>query len=91
MDYFWTDCPRCGCQVAVNYTVHPDRVSGSVRRWSSDRSINDGRLFELPASGVGPGGEFSVACVCGQELPAVSQARGEQRLGGLRVNLGERG
>lgn len=91
MDYFWTDCPKCGCQVAVNYTTYPDRVSGSLRRWSSDRSVNDGRLFELPAGTLGAGGVFPVTCVCGQELQAVSQARGEQRLSGLRVDLRERG
>jgi hypothetical protein len=89
MDYFWTDCPRCGCQVSVNYTIYPDRVSGSVRRWSSDRSINDGRPFQLPADAVGPGGRILVTCVCGQELSAVSQARGGEREAGLRVTLGE--
>lgn len=80
MDYFWTDCPRCGCQVSVNYIRHPDRITGSVRRWSSDRSVNDGRSFQLPGSAAGTGGAILVACVCGQELQATSQAQGERSL-----------
>jgi hypothetical protein len=73
MNYFWTDCPGCRCQVAVNSTDYPGRISGSLRRWSGDRSVNDGRAFEVPAASVGPGGEFSVECVCGAPI-AVSGA-----------------
>jgi len=80
MDYFWTDCPRCGCQVSINYIRHPARITGSVRRWSSDRSVNDGRAFELPGDAAGPDGSIAVSCVCGQELRAVSQAQGERAL-----------
>jgi len=49
LNYFWTDCAD-GSHVAVNYTVHEDRVTGSARVWSRDRRINVGRRFEIPAS-----------------------------------------
>lgn len=52
--YFWTDCPD-GSHVAVNYTVHEDRVSGSIRRWSRDTRTNVGRKFEVPASEIAAG------------------------------------
>lgn len=89
MDYCWLDCPRCGCQVAVNYTTSSGRVLGSVRRWSSDRATNDGRPFEMPEAALGTGGRFIVACVCGQDLEVSSHARGGEREAGLRVTLGE--
>lgn len=90
MNYYWTDCPRCGCHVAVQWTVRPGRLSGSVRRWSGDRSINDGRPFEVPAASVSPEAGFTTACVCGQELaiPAKPAAVGGERAEGLRVDLG---
>jgi hypothetical protein len=81
VNYYWTDCPGCGCQVAINYTVSPARVSGSVRRWSGDRAINDGRPVEVAASELRPEGGFAVACVCGAEIEvpetpsAVSEGR----------------
>jgi hypothetical protein len=49
LNYFWTDCAD-GSHVAVNYTVYEDRVSGSLRRWSPDASVNEGRKFEVPAA-----------------------------------------
>jgi hypothetical protein len=90
VDYYWLDCPRCGCEVAINATAHADRISGSVRRWSADRSINDGRKFEVSASARAADGSFSTACVCGQELalPAKPSAVGEERDPDLRVTLG---
>jgi len=64
--YHWTECPGCGCQIAVNTNVSQGTVSGSLRRWSADRSVNDGR----PIQGVRADtvGGFSAACVCGREL-----------------------
>jgi hypothetical protein len=90
MNYYWLDCPRCGCEVAVNAIPHADLTSGSVRRWSADRSINDGRKFEVPATARAADGSFSVACVCGQELalPAKPSAVGVERDPDLRVTLG---
>ncbi len=89
MEYYWLDCPGCGCQVAVNATTYPDRTSGSVRRWSADRSINDGRKFEVPAEDRAADGAFSVPCVCGRALalPATPSAVGAQREEDLRVKL----
>lgn len=49
LNYFWTDCAD-GSHVAVNYTVYEDRVSGSLRRWSPDASVNEGRKFDVPAA-----------------------------------------
>ena len=91
MNYYWTSCPRCGCEVAINLTESPDRASGSLRRWSLDRTINDGRPIAVLAGERGPGGSFEVSCVCGQVL-AVSgkpSAVGEEREADLRVKLGE--
>jgi hypothetical protein len=85
MRYYWTECPGCGCQVAVNWSAAGAGVVGSLRRWNSQRMINDGRRFEA----AGPeGGPFEVACVCGRALSAVSQAEGGQREANLRVSLG---
>jgi hypothetical protein len=90
LNYYWTDCPGCQCHVAVNSTAYPDKISGSLRRWSADRSINDGRLFEIPAAQLPPGGGFTTACVCGREIevPARPSAVGGTREAGLRVDLG---
>lgn len=52
--YFWTDCPD-GSHVAVNYTVHEDRVTGSIRQWSRDSRVNVGRKFEIPAAEITAG------------------------------------
>jgi hypothetical protein len=90
LNYFWTDCPRCGCHVAVQWTAYPDRLSGSVRRWSVDRSINDGRPFAVPAAAFFPENGFSTECVCGQVLavPAKPSAVGGGRGEDFRVRLG---
>jgi hypothetical protein len=91
MKYSWTRCPGCGCEVAINYTEGPERVSGSLRRWSSDRTVNDGRSFSIPATELPPGGGFPISCVCGQDLrvPAIPDAVGAEREENLRVKLGE--
>ncbi|MGH9441916.1 MAG: hypothetical protein ACRD16_06540 [Thermoanaerobaculia bacterium] len=52
--YFWADCSD-GSHVAVNYAVHEDRVTGSIRRWSRDTRINTGRKFEVPAEQIASG------------------------------------
>jgi hypothetical protein len=91
LNYYWTDCPGCQCQVAINFTVREEKISGSLRRWSYDRSINDGRRFEVPAGSLAAEGGFSTPCVCGQELrvPSTPSATGEEREAGLRVDLHE--
>jgi hypothetical protein len=68
LTYFWTDCPNCHCHVAINTTAYPDKLSGSLRRWSRNGSINDGRSFEIASGALAPDGGFTVACVCGQVL-----------------------
>jgi len=90
VNYYWLDCPKCRGQVAVAVSVYPDRVSGSVRRWSADRSVNDGRKFEVAAAERAADGAFSVACVCGGPLalPGTPSAVGGEREENLRVTLG---
>ena len=68
MNYFWTVCPKCACEVAVQFAAGPGGVSGSLRRWSSDRSTNDGRRVDVPAAEVAPDGGFRALCVCGQTI-----------------------
>jgi len=89
LNYFWTECPKCGCHVAIHWSAYPDRVSGSVRRWSVDRATNDGRRFEVPAAAISPENGFSTECVCGQVLavPARPSAVGGERTDDLRVKL----
>ena len=58
MNYFWGTCAACGCQVTINFAEAPDRLTGSLRRWSTDRTVNDGRKMEVPRAGVGPGREL---------------------------------
>lgn len=87
MNYHWSDCPGCGCQVSVNYTVYSDRISGSVRRWSADRSVNDGRPFQVLSAALTPDGAFATSCVCGREMTVTSQAASGERDEGLRVTL----
>ena len=67
MRYHWTECPGCSCQIAVNTTaLEGGGVSGSLRRWSSDRTVNDGRqIVNTPTDALGG---FTTACVCGQML-----------------------
>ena len=40
MRYRWMDCPKCQCHLAINTTETPEGISGSLRRWSIDRSIS---------------------------------------------------
>ena len=89
MKYYWLDCPGFHCQVAVSVTAYKDRVSGSLRRWSADRSVNDGRKFEVPAGSRAADGSLTTSCVCGQELalPAEPSAVGGDRDENLRVSL----
>ena len=85
------DCPKCQCHLAINTTETPGGISGSLRRWSVDRSINDGKLLQIPAADRSPDGGFVVTCVCGQTIPVPGKpdAVSAEREGDLRVNLGE--
>jgi hypothetical protein len=66
VQYHWTDCPNCHCQVAVNTTRAAGALTGSLRRWSVDRNVNDGR----PIRSLAPDatGGFETDCVCGAKL-----------------------
>jgi hypothetical protein len=87
MNYHWTDCGSCHCHVAVNWTVRPEDVSGSLRRWSPDRSINDGKPFAFRGPELSAG--LVVPCVCGAPIPLPERpdAVGGERSDGLRVTL----
>ncbi len=76
MNYYWTRCAACACEVAIQFSKRPGGLRGSVRRWSSDRSVNDGRLLDVAAAAVSPAGGFETFCVCGGSL-AVDGARVE--------------
>ena len=65
MNYVWTDCPKCGCQITIQYDEHPESLVGSVRRWSTDRSVNDGRKLEIARTALSEDGSFRAECVCG--------------------------
>jgi len=81
VQYHWTECPACHCQVAVNTTAAAGGgvLTGSLRRWSTDRTINDGR----PIQGLTPDatGGFETSCVCGAplRLGATPDAVGAER------------
>ena len=87
MNYHWTTCPNCSCQVAVNWSVLESGISGSVRRWSADRSINDGRPFVVARAEVASG--WTPLCVCGGPIPLPDRpdAIGGNRSEDLRVAL----
>ena len=91
MKYRWARCPRCGCELAINSTDSPRGTTGSLRRWSADRSINDGRSFSVAPDGISADGSFVIACVCGQEItvPGKPDAVSAEREGDLRVTLGD--
>jgi hypothetical protein len=91
MKYHWLDCPKCHCHLAINYSDSPGGLAGSLRRWSVDRAINDGRALRVPRAELAPGGGFSTACVCGQpiEVSATPDAVSAEREGDLRVDLGK--
>jgi hypothetical protein len=87
VNYHWTDCPGCSCHLALNWTVRPEETAGSLRRWSGDRSINDGRPFAF--RGVKEREALVVSCVCGAPIPLPDEpdAVGGERSEGLRVTL----
>ena len=91
MKYYWTRCGGCGCEVAINLTEQGGRGSGSLRRWSTDRTINDGKPLEVPAASRGADGGFRAACVCGFEIDVAGKpsAVGAEREENLRVSLSE--
>jgi hypothetical protein len=68
VQYHWTECPACHCQVAVNTSAGTagGALTGSLRRWSTDRTINDGR----PIQGLTPDatGGYETSCVCGAPI-----------------------
>lgn len=74
MNYFWGQCPACGHQVTVQFTDAPDRLAGSLRRWSGDRSVNDGRRLEVLRAAVAADGGFAATCVCGAAIPVAGAA-----------------
>jgi len=65
MNYYWTRCPACDCEVAIQFAVRPGGLVGSVRRWSSDRTVNDGRRLDVAAASVSGDGSFETPCACG--------------------------
>lgn len=87
MNYHWTTCPNCLCQVTVNWSVREEGISGSLRRWSTDRSINDGRAFSASRDTIAT--NRSATCVCGAPiaLPEIPDAVGGERAEDLRVTL----
>lgn len=91
MKYRWMICPRCRCEVAINTTESSAATLGSLRRWNHDRTINDGKRFQIAADSRSPEGAFSVDCVCGErlEVPAQADAVSAERDADLRVKLGE--
>lgn len=74
MNYFWGTCGACGCQVTVQFADVPERLAGSLRRWSTDRSINDGRKMDVPRADVAADGSFRTSCVCGAEVAVAGAA-----------------
>jgi hypothetical protein len=72
MHYVWTTCGGCGGQITIQFSRGPQGVTGSVRRWSTDRSVNDGRLLAVPAAAVAADGGFTAVCVCGAEIPVAA-------------------
>ena len=72
MNYYWTDCPKCGCQVTIHFIEGAAGLTGSVRRWSSDRTTNDGRQLQVARADIGPRGDFQATCVCGGPIPVVA-------------------
>ena len=91
MKYRWMDCPKCQCHLTVNTTETAEGVSGSLRRWSVDRSINDGKLLRIPVGDLSADGGFVITCLCGQTVvvPGKADAVSAEREEDMRVNLGE--
>jgi hypothetical protein len=74
MHYVWTFCPKCDGQLTVQFARTDAGLSGSLRRWSRDRSVNDGKRLEVPAAEVAPDGAFHVTCLCGQAVAVPAAA-----------------
>ena len=74
MNYFWTVCSKCSGELTLQWVETTGRISGSLRRWSSDRTTNDGRKVEVPRGDLAGDGGFRTACVCGEGV-AVDPAR----------------
>jgi hypothetical protein len=91
MKYYWMDCPKCRCHLAINVSESPQGLAGSLRRWSADRSINDGHAIRVPRAEIAPGGGFLTTCICGQPITVSTRpdAVSAEREGDLRVTLGE--
>ena len=68
MNYFWTFCPKCSGQLTIQYSEHPDGLVGSIRRWSRDRAVNDGRRLDVPRAELSEDGGFQAACLCGESI-----------------------
>lgn len=68
MNYYWTVCPKCAGELTLQFVETPKGLSGSMRRWSPDRSVNDGRKMEVPRAEVASDGGFRAACVCGEGI-----------------------
>ena len=69
MKYVWTFCPKCSGQLTIQYSEHAGGLVGSLRRWSRDRSVNDGARLEIPSAAVSADGGFQAACLCGEPIP----------------------
>ena len=74
MNYFWTVCSKCSGELTLQWVETTGRISGSLRRWSSDRTTNDGRKVEVPRGDLAGDGGVRTACVCGEGV-AVDPAR----------------
>ena len=74
MNYFWTVCSKCSGELTLQWVETTGGISGSLRRWSSDRTTNDGRKVEVPRGDLAGDGGFRTACVCGEGV-AVDPAR----------------
>jgi hypothetical protein len=68
MNYFWTVCPKCSGELTVQWVETAGGISGSLRRWSRDRTTNDGRKVEIAGGDMAAGGGFRTACVCGEAV-----------------------
>jgi hypothetical protein len=91
MKYRWMICPGCGCEAAINYTETSAGTFGSVRRWNHDRTINDGKAFQIAGAERAADAAFTVECRCGRtlEVPARPDAVSAEREANMRVDLGE--
>lgn len=74
MNYVWTFCPNCGGQLTIHFSRNAGGLSGSLRRWSRDRSVNDGRRLDVPTAQVAADGGFQARCLCGEAIPVEASA-----------------